>query len=707
MTNKKENPARLVFFTLLLAALGLIGNYFGLPLFYGVDVIFGSMATFLALMLLGPIPAVVVAIPGLLYTVVLWGQPYSAILFLFELGFVVALNRRFRYLVFADAFFWLFVGGPVQLVVFYFVLGLPLPVCVILYGQQCVSGILNAAAASSLVLGAGLFRHRREEASLTDFLFNSLIVALIVPGLFLVSIDTQRYKEEFEQSVLDRLKTVASDAALMIKSTPMPEDSFSTKDDLPPFQTRLEHLPLDEGINFLYLSADDRVLAGDGGSVPTAADQIVQLSSGLEIWYSEGVRPSEISWWQSANYLYRQNMDVVIPGSFILATYEARTVLPQLASKNRGSFLVLGMLLVMGTFFSAVGRDVSEKQRMNSKVILQAQALASTHDMIWVTDRWGQINFCNPALLGAFGYTLTELQGQSPGILQSPHQDSGPMAEMLENTRGGVDGWQGELINRRKNGTEFPVSLSVSPILDVKGHDAGMIGVSQDISDRKKMGRELARISAHEQERVALELHDNLGAYLAGIAFRFKTLAEKLERRGLPEAVTAKQLVGQVNAGVDQVRNFARLLAPLDLAAGGLAVALAQLGEELKVVFGVVCHLDIAPELPVLTVEQSLQLYRIAQEAARNAVQHGKARQVTISIQCEAGCLIQTIANDGEFWDPKLKQGAGLGLRIMHHRAADLGGTFTIRTGSSGQMEAVCRVPLPTDHAEAGNKQSA
>jgi PAS domain S-box-containing protein len=308
----------------------------------------------------------------------------------------------------------------------------------------------------------------------------------------------------------------------------------------------------------------------------------------------------------------------------------------------------------------------------------------------------GTVQRINAQAEKMFGWPRAELVGQALEVLMPRPSRSGHPTEhhrfLREVMAQPMGSGKTNLLGLRKDGTKFPVEISLSPVQTTEG--TLVAAAVRDISERKKLEQELARISSHEQERLAHELHDHLGAYLAGIAFRFKALSETLERRAIPEAVTAQQLVLQVNACIHQVRNFARLLAPVNLAEGGLAAGLSQLGKEVQTVFNIVCRVKVAPELPPLAQEQSLQLYRIAQECTRNAVQHGKARQITISIRCDAESLIQTVANDGPPWNPELESSLGLGLRIMRHRAATLGGTLTIQSNPAGHTEVICRLPL-------------
>ena len=111
--------------------------------------------------------------------------------------------------------------------------------------------------------------------------------------------------------------------------------------------------------------------------------------------------------------------------------------------------------------------------------------------------------------------------------------------------------------------------------------------------------------------------------------------------------------------------------------------------------FGIVCRVDVAASLPALTRDQGVQLYHIAQEAARNGIRHAKARRVEISVRHESGQLIQTVRNDGSAWDPTKESANSLGLRIMRYRAGTLGGTLSLQSEPDGHSSVICQLPLP------------
>jgi signal transduction histidine kinase len=96
--------------------------------------------------------------------------------------------------------------------------------------------------------------------------------------------------------------------------------------------------------------------------------------------------------------------------------------------------------------------------------------------------------------------------------------------------------------------------------------------------------------------------------------------------------------------------------------------------------------------LPV-SAPVAAQLYRIAQEAVRNAVEHGAAREVLIQLTFGHWDMLLTIQDDGEGFDTKTN-GHGMGLRIMRYRAQCIGGSCEVYTGASTGTTVYCRVPL-------------
>lgn len=418
-----------------------------------------------------------------------------------------------------------------------------------------------------------------------------------------------------------------------------------------------------------------------------------------------------------ANRLGGYNMDLVAEIEPLLSTY-ATIIQGYQYSKQKKAYLekieVLNLdLQIQACELSAALEENSRIERKRLEILqeysfaLEQRVAARTAelehskrqfqdlfecgpDAYVMTDANLVVQMLNHKAEQMFGWTHAELLGQSLKVLlPTAFQEGNPW----ENGRFFDEGEKPRFLGRRKSGTEFPLELSLSP-LQTDGSTL-LAAAMRDVSERIQLEQEVARISSHEQERISHELHDHLGAYFAGIAFRCKSLAESLELCSLKDAVSAHQLVGQVNDGIDLVRNFARLLSPVDIEAGGLPAGLNQLAKETEEAFRIKCGVDVVKGLPHLTSEQSIQLYRIAQEATRNAIQHAKAQQVILSLDFIANKVILTVSNDGKPWSANPERISGMGLRIMRHRAVNLGGTLTISSALDGYTSVTCQLPIP------------
>jgi len=145
-----------------------------------------------------------------------------------------------------------------------------------------------------------------------------------------------------------------------------------------------------------------------------------------------------------------------------------------------------------------VAEDITLRQQAEEQLRLLADAVQSTQELICITDADNRFTFVNRAMLGAYGYAEKELLGQTPRLLVSPRNPPGIGEQILQSTLAG--GWHGELSNRRKDGSDFPVSLSTSLIKDSRGRILGLMGVARDISERRRAERQRAAFAQLSQQ---------------------------------------------------------------------------------------------------------------------------------------------------------------------------------------------------------------
>jgi PAS domain S-box-containing protein len=214
----------------------------------------------------------------------------------------------------------------------------------------------------------------------------------------------------------------------------------------------------------------------------------------------------------------------------------------------------------------------------------------------------------------------------------------------------------------------------------------------REMAQRARLEREVIESCAREQRRIAYDLHDGVGQQLVSIALSAKLLEEQLRRNRPIEAEKASAIVRLANEAARQARLTARSLEGAD-GVGDLKTALESLAVNISQNCRVrsMVRTDGA-SLPV-SAPVATQLYRIAQEAARNAVEHGAAREVLIQLTFGHREMVLTIEDDGEGFDTKVN-GHGMGLRIMRYRAQCIGGSCEVHTGPSKGTTVYCRVPL-------------
>jgi PAS domain S-box-containing protein len=216
--------------------------------------------------------------------------------------------------------------------------------------------------------------------------------------------------------------------------------------------------------------------------------------------------------------------------------------------------------------------------------------------------------------------------------------------------------------------------------------------LEREVAERARLEREVIESCAREQRRIAYDLHDGVGQQLVGIALSAKLLEEQLRAERPAEAKKASAIVRLANEAARQARLTARSLEGAD-GVGDLKLALESLAmnisENCRVRSTVNCD---GASLPV-SAPVGAQLYRIAQEAVRNAVEHGAAREVLIHLTFGHRDMLLTVQDDGEGFNAKTN-GHGMGLRIMRYRAQCIGGSCEVHTGPGKGTTVYCRVPL-------------
>lgn len=218
--------------------------------------------------------------------------------------------------------------------------------------------------------------------------------------------------------------------------------------------------------------------------------------------------------------------------------------------------------------------------------------------------------------------------------------------------------------------------------------------LASEIAERERLEKTILDISERERRSIGHDLHDGLSQHLTGTAITAQLVAESLPDQAAPEAAAARKVVGLVKTAIAQTRAMAKGLLLADIDSEGLGSALQEFCATTAEQFRIRCSFNNeTPALPPLA-DAANQLFRIAQEAVRNAVRHGAAKQVTVSLRTGRDGLTLLVRDNGTGLPPPSARGSGLGLRIMARRAGMIGATFAAERMPEGGTLVRCTLPL-------------
>lgn len=225
--------------------------------------------------------------------------------------------------------------------------------------------------------------------------------------------------------------------------------------------------------------------------------------------------------------------------------------------------------------------------------------------------------------------------------------------------------------------------------------------LTNEIHERTRLEKEIAEIGEQAQRQVGNDLHDTLGQHLTATAFAGQVLTAQLEGKTLPEAAASRNLVKLIEESISLTRRFARGLQPVELKPEGLMDGFQELARVTSERFNISCEFECRDPVLLHDAESSTQLYRIAQEAVTNAVKHGHAKFINISLENHDGSTTLSITDDGVGLPKEGARENGMGLRIMAYRASMMGAAFLAERLPDSGTRVTCRLPFnhqPASH---------
>jgi PAS domain S-box-containing protein len=395
--------------------------------------------------------------------------------------------------------------------------------------------------------------------------------------------------------------------------------------------------------------------------------------------------------------------DALPPGSVVLDKQPSFWDLHRWRITGVISLCIVEALLIVGLLVQRTNRRRAD-ERFRQAVVASPSGMV----MIGRDDKIVRVNAQVEIL---FGYHQDELIGNPVELLvperfrvrHPAHRDrffASPASRPMGAGR--------ELYGRRKDGSEFPMEVGLNPIRT--GASSFVLASIIDITERKRADERLREsqralraltgrlLQAQEMERrrIARELHDDLNQELALLAVQLDLLSQGRTENGDRFGERMKELSDRVKQLSSSVHGLSTLLHPSKLEQLGLAAAVRGLCKELTQAHGLEIDFAERPMPSSIPADIALCLYRITQEALRNAIKHSGARHSRVELCGDEGGVSLRIVDDGAGFDcDTLKGQEGLGLVSMRERLRLVGGAITIDSRPSAGTRIDVHVPLP------------
>ncbi len=377
-------------------------------------------------------------------------------------------------------------------------------------------------------------------------------------------------------------------------------------------------------------------------------------------------------------------------------------------------------------------------RRSQSVRFQQARLLDLANDAIIELDaRDDTVKYWNRGAEQLYGWSQSEAMGQHiHALLRTVFPTS------LEETKAELirhGNWQGELIHTTRDGSQIYVASHWTLREKTRRDSVSWLEINRDISERKKTEQELQKVHGElenrvakrtaelaqsnellrllslrllrtqdqERRRIARELHDSVGQYLAGISMTLESLKAGAD---FPPSLTHKieEATRCTEACISEVRTMSHLLHPPLLEELGLASAARWFVEGFAARSGIRTDIRIPEELTRLGDEVEIVLFRVLQESLTNIYRHSGSKTAIVEIATDSRQVWLEVRDRGNgSGQPSREFRPGMGITGMRERVKDIGGILEIASDHTGtRVRAV--IPLASGPEQAaGSKQSA
>jgi PAS domain S-box-containing protein len=352
-------------------------------------------------------------------------------------------------------------------------------------------------------------------------------------------------------------------------------------------------------------------------------------------------------------------------------------------------------------------RERTEALRQKTAEVVEKAALLDlANDAIFIRTVSGTISYWNHGAERLYGWSAAEAVGRSPHELLRTEFPV-PFHEIET-----ADTWAGELRHNKRDGTRIVVASRWTTLRDHDGKAAGWLEINTDITARKQaedaarsLSGRILTLQDDERRRIARDLHDSLGQYLAALKLSLASLSTADGRQGAVD-----ECFEIVDRCIAETRTISHLLHPPLLDEVGFGSAARWFVEGFAKRSGITVNLDLSPEVGRLHKDAEIGLFRTVQETLTNVHRHSGGSAVEISLRILGEQLRLEITDNGRGISEdrlrRLREGdsaSGVGIAGMRERVRELGGSLEIESGRAGTKVILS---VPVDRVSTGSSPS-
>jgi len=330
-------------------------------------------------------------------------------------------------------------------------------------------------------------------------------------------------------------------------------------------------------------------------------------------------------------------------------------------------------------------RDITQRKKAEKEINDYKNALDQS-SIVSITDQKGIIKYVNDNFCKISGYSASELIGQDHRMINPRYHPDNYIENMWAMiSKGNI--WRGEFCNEAKNTSLYWVDATIIPFLDSKGNPVQYLAITNDVTGKKRMEKDLIKQKIEEQKKIARaiikaqekernyigqELHDNINQILATVKMFLGTASKKNE--DIKELI--KYPLELLDSSIEGIRVLSHELVTT-LKDIDLQIMIRDLLNNFGQNTSVKTKFTYLESSGSFSDDLKLNIYRIIQEQLNNIMKHAAAKNVTVSVKVDNNIIMIVIADDGKGFDVSKKR-KGIGISNIINRIESYNGKVEI-----------------------------